>query len=116
MVCWRIEVPFWYCVAHGWRVGHAAKLARYPCVAVAVFQWAAFLFFAIWRTQAVCLQVCHVGRRSRPYRNERTGSLPNSEVKRCRAQLVLRWGTAREAFGVLRAFSFIIFKTEGAVS
>ena len=34
--------------------------------------------------------------RWRPYRVERTGSLPTSEVKRRRARLVLGWGTARE--------------------
>ena len=42
--------------------------------------------------------------RSRPYRNERTGSLPNSEVNRCRARLVLGRGTAREVLWVLLAF------------
>ena len=35
---------------------------------------------------------------------ECTGSLRNSEVKRHRARLVLGWGTAREAPGVLSAF------------
>ena len=43
---------------------------------------------------------------SRPYRSERTGSLSNSEVNRCRARSVLGWGTAWEALWVLRAFSF----------
>ena len=42
--------------------------------------------------------------RQRPYRNEYTGSLPNSEVNRCRARSVLGWGTAREALRVLLAF------------
>ena len=32
---------------------------------------------------------------------ECTGSLPNSEVKRRRARLVLGWGTAREGLRVL---------------
>ena len=41
--------------------------------------------------------------RKRPYRNEYTGSLPNSEVNRCRARSVLGWGTAREALRVLLA-------------
>ena len=40
----------------------------------------------------------------RPYRVECTGSLPNSEVKRRRARLVLGWGTAREDLRVLLAF------------
>ena len=42
--------------------------------------------------------------RWRPYRVERTGSLPTSEVKRRRARLVLGWGTAREDLRVLPAF------------
>ena len=42
----------------------------------------------------------------RPYRNEYTGSLPNSEVNRCRARSVLGWGTAWEVLRVLLAFSF----------
>ena len=41
--------------------------------------------------------------RWRPYRVERTGSLPTSEVKRRRARLVLGWGTAREDLRVLPA-------------
>ena len=36
--------------------------------------------------------------------SESTGSLPNSEVKRRRARLVLGWGTAREDLRVLLAF------------
>ena len=40
----------------------------------------------------------------RPYRNEYTGSLPNSEVNRCRALSVGGWGTASEAIRVLPAF------------
>ena len=44
----------------------------------------------------------------RPYRVECTGSLPNSEVKRRRARLVLGWGTAREDLRVLLAFCFRI--------
>ena len=47
----------------------------------------------------------HQGIRWRPYRVECTGSLPNSEVKRHRARLVLGWGTAREDLRVLLAFS-----------
>ena len=42
--------------------------------------------------------------RWRPYRVECTGSLPNSEVKRRRARLVLGWGTAREDLRVPPAF------------
>ena len=45
----------------------------------------------------------------RPYRVECTGSLPNSEVKRRRARLVLGWGTAREDLRVLLAFSLSVF-------
>ena len=45
--------------------------------------------------------------RRRPYRDEYTGSLPNSEVNRCRARLVLDRGTVWEALRVLRAFYFI---------
>ena len=46
----------------------------------------------------------NIGVRQRPYRVECTGSLPNSEVKRRRARLVLGWGTAREDLRVLLAF------------
>ena len=46
----------------------------------------------------------NTGCRQRPYRVECTGSLPNSEVKRRRARLVLGWGTAREDLRVLLAF------------
>ena len=42
--------------------------------------------------------------RQRPYRNEYTRSLPNSEVNRCRARSVLGWGTAWEVLWVLLAF------------
>ena len=45
--------------------------------------------------------------RQRPYRIEYTGSLPNSAVKRCRARLVLGWGTAWESLWVLLAFCFL---------
>ena len=48
----------------------------------------------------------NIGVRQRPYRVECTGSLPNSEVKRRRARLVLGWGTAREDLRVLLAFCF----------
>ena len=41
--------------------------------------------------------------RWRPYRDECTGSLQNSEVNRRRARIVLRWGTAREVLRVLPA-------------
>ena len=41
--------------------------------------------------------------RRRPYRDEYTGSLQNSEVNRRRARIVLRWGTAREVLRVLLA-------------
>ena len=45
--------------------------------------------------------------RRRPYRDEYTGSLPNSEVNRRRARSVLGWGTAWEDLRVLLAlFSF----------
>ena len=54
--------------------------------------WSMFLF------SALCV-------RQRPYRNEHTGSLPNSEVNRCRARSVLGWGTAWEVLGVLLAFA-----------
>ena len=47
--------------------------------------------------------------RQRPYRVECTGSLPNSEVKRRRARLVLGWGTAREDLRVLLAFCSSLF-------
>jgi hypothetical protein len=50
--------------------------------------------------------VLRIIRRQRPYRVECTGSLPNSEVKRRRARLVLGWGTAREDLRVLLAFWF----------
>jgi hypothetical protein len=47
--------------------------------------------------------------RQRPYRNEHTGSHPNSKVNRCRARSVLGWGTAWEALWVLLAFLRIKF-------
>ena len=46
--------------------------------------------------------------RQRPYHVECTGSLPNSEVKRRRARLVLGWGTAREGLRVLSAFAIAV--------
>ena len=61
--------------------------------------------------QASCfLCLCHKKwiHRWRPYRVECTRSLLTSEVKRHRAQLVLGWGTAWEAFRVLPAFFFFI--------
>ena len=51
--------------------------------------------------------------RQRPYRVECTGSLPNSEVKRRRARLVLGWGTAREDLRVLLAFRFSLLSSAG---
>ena len=42
--------------------------------------------------------------RRRPYRDEYTGSLPNSEVNRRRARSVLDWGTVREHPWVPLAF------------
>ena len=42
--------------------------------------------------------------RRRPYRDEYTGSLSNSEVNRRRARSVLGWGTAWEVLWVLPAF------------
>ena len=45
--------------------------------------------------------------RQRPYRDERTGSLSNSEVNRRRARSVLGWGTAWEALRVLLAFFLV---------
>lgn len=47
--------------------------------------------------------------RCRPYYTERTGSLLNSEVKRCKARLVLGSGTAWEPFRVLTAFFLCLF-------
>jgi hypothetical protein len=44
------------------------------------------------------------GNRQRPYRDECTGSLSNSEVNRRRAWSVLGWVTAWEALWVLLAF------------
>ena len=42
--------------------------------------------------------------RQRPHHHEYTRSLPNSEVNRSRARLVLGWGTAWEDLWVLLAF------------
>ena len=42
--------------------------------------------------------------RQRPYRDEYTGSLPNSEVNRHRARSVVNWGTVRENLRVPLAF------------
>ena len=44
--------------------------------------------------------------RRRPYRDEYTGSLPNSEVNRRRALSVGEWGTVSEAIRVLLAFCY----------
>ena len=52
----------------------------------------------------------------RPYRVECTGSLPNSEVKRHRARLVLGWGTAWEDLRVLSAFSFFLLPCKYTLS
>ena len=46
--------------------------------------------------------------RLRPYHDEYTGSLPNSEVNRHRARSVLGWGTAWEDPWVLQAFCFAL--------
>ena len=62
------------------------------------------LFFAIYK------QIKKVFFRQRPYRVECTGSLPNSEVKRRRARLVLGWGTAREDLRVLLAFFILVVR------
>ena len=73
-----------------------------------------FASFLIWvarrRTEQIFTRVASqlllsYGIRQRPYRNEYTGSLPNSEVNRCRARSVLGWGTAWEVLWVLLAFS-----------
>ena len=62
------------------------------------------LFFAIYK------QIKKVFFRQRPYRVECTGSLPNSEVKRRRARLVLGWGTAREDLRVLLALQTLFYQ------
>ena len=53
--------------------------------------------------------------RRRPYRDEYTGSLPNSEVNRRRALSVGEWGTVSEAIRVLPAF-LPAFKLENWIS
>ena len=72
-------------------------------------EWSKF----VWRRRHKCsimrpFFVLCIIRRQRPYRVECTGSLPNSEVKRRRARLVLGWGTAREDLRVLLAFWFAV--------
>ena len=57
------------------------------------------------REDIVCLHLfSHLFIRCRPYYHEYTGSLPNSEVKRGKARLVLGSGTAWEPLRVLTAF------------
>ena len=70
------------------------------------------VFRSVFFFASICLaivilstQICRIYNiRQRPYRNEYTGSLPNSEVNRCRARLVLDWGTVWEYPWVLLAF------------
>ena len=67
-----------------------------------------FVFFDFWPNFGPkSTRTCPY--RWRPYRNEYTGSLQNSEVNRCRARIVLRWGTAREVLRVLPAL-FALWK------
>ena len=58
------------------------------------------------QTWFICTQPQHI--RWRPYRNEYVGSLQNSETNRCRARIVLRWGTAREVLRVLPALLIFV--------
>ena len=44
----------------------------------------------------------------RSYQGESTGSHPNSEVKRLKARLVLRWGTAWEVHVLITFLLFYI--------
>lgn len=56
------------------------------------------------RTQTGHSKIHHIVPRCRPYYVENTGSLPNSEVKRRKARLVLGSGTAWEPLRVLTTF------------
>ena len=62
-----------------------------------------------FHTAGVYIWVRALYHRCRPYYAKSTGSHPNSEVKRHKAGLVLRWGTAWET-PVLTAFLFFIIK------
>ena len=70
------------------------------------FRWRFFvaIFFACIIGKAIILRNSTPNRRWRPYRAEYTGSLPNSEVNRRRARLVLVRGTDREDPWVPPAF------------
>ena len=70
------------------------------CAGVCAFDCLRMLASKCDRQGSVLCYKC----RWRPYRVECTGSLPNSEVKRRRARLVLGWGTAREDLRVPPAF------------
>ena len=55
----------------------------------------------VWKRaceKKVCLQICQcLWYQERPYHNDSTASRLLSEVKHCRARLVLRWGTTLES-------------------
>ena len=69
------------------------------------------LYVDMWRTKLlwciynVWLRLC---KQERPYHSDSTASRLLSEVKHCRARLVLRWGTTLESL-VLFFCSFLLF-------
>ena len=67
-----------------------------------------FLFFNFCFILRVIYIKSSTGTCQRPYCDENTGSLPNSEVKHRKARIVLGWVTAREVLRVLLAFLFVI--------
>ena len=66
-------------------------------------------FLAAFAVTALTKRSVRATIRQRPYRDEYTGSLSNSEVNRRRARLVLPWGTGWEDLWVLLALLLPLF-------
>ena len=69
--------------------------------------WCLFIFFIL--LIEVYISIVGIDYWNRPYYSKCTRSHPNSEVKRDKAGLVLRWGTAWET-PVLIPFLFFLFE------
>ena len=78
-----------------------SELYYFFCVFIIIF------YFRRWLRWLQRSLICQ-----RPYCDENTGSLPNSEVKHRKARIVLGWVTAREVLRVLLAFSITYFFTD----
>ena len=88
------------CVCYVSVLGACVRVCARLCFPVCVYDCLRMSASVPDRQRSVSSYFC----RWRPYRVECTGSLPNSEVKRRRARLVLGWGTAREDLRVPPAF------------